>query len=213
MSSCVIAIAGPSGSGKSLFAQTLCSEIHRAGSDLGIVLLKEDAYYRDQSHIALSDRDKVNYDHPQAIEHELLETHLAALRAGQSIESPVYDYSVHNRSSETRRLDPAPVIVVEGILLFTVARLRKAFDMKFFMATPLDLCLLRRMQRDLVERGRTLESVVTQYESTVRPMYDQFIAPSAQHADLTIARGGQNQVALDLLQAKIFEHLGSPRRT
>jgi uridine kinase len=211
LSSCVIAIAGPSGSGKSLFAETLCAEIRRDGPELDIVLLKEDAYYRDQSHVPLAQRDKVNYDHPEAIEHELLLSQLAALQAGQAVECPVYDYAVHNRSGSTLTLQPAKVIVVEGILLFTVPELRRVFDMKFFMATALDLCLLRRMQRDLTERGRSLDSVVTQYESTVRPMYDEFIAPSAKYADLTIARGGQNRVALDLLNAKILDLLGSPR--
>ncbi len=208
MNCCVIAIAGPSGSGKSLFAETLCERISSVSPGAGIVLLKEDAYYRDQSHLSLEERDRVNYDHPDAIEHDLLIEQLLALREGQAVDTPIYDFSVHNRSQSTLRLESAPVIIVEGILLLSIAALRPLFDMKLFMATPLDLCLLRRTQRDVLERGRTVESVLSQYENTVRPMYEEYIGPSARHADLLIARGARNSVALDLLEGNLRDLLG-----
>ncbi|MFK7828375.1 MAG: uridine kinase [Congregibacter sp.] len=204
MQPCVIAIAGPSGSGKSLFAQTLFDEVRRDAPDLGLVLIKEDAYYRDQSELALADRAVVNYDHPDAIEHELLIEQLHMLRAGQSVESPLYDFSLHTRCAETRTLNPAPVIVLEGILLLSDPALREVFDIKFYIDTPLDICLLRRIERDLRERGRTMESIMEQYQSTVRPMYKRFIQPSARHADMLITGGGHNRVALDLVRNMVL---------
>ena len=199
MPACVIAIAGPSGSGKSLFAQTLCEMVRHDAPELGLVLIKEDAYYRDQSQLSLAEREGVNYDHPDAIEQDLLARHLRDLAAGESVESPLYDYAVHTRRAEARRLAPAPVIIVEGILLLTHPALREVCDIKFFMDTPLDICLLRRIRRDLQERGRTLDSVITQYEATVRPMYHEFIRPSSRHADMVITGGGRNRVALDIV--------------
>lgn len=196
----VIAIAGPSGSGKSLFAETLCEEVRRDAPQLGVVLIKEDAYYRDQGQIAFEDREKVNYDHPNAIEQDLLASHLRELSAGNAVDSPLYDYTIHSRRSETLRIEPAAVIIVEGILLLTDAALREAFDIKFYMDTPLDICLLRRMARDLKERGRSLDSVTTQYQETVRPMYHEFIRPSVRYADMVITRGGRNRVALDVVR-------------
>jgi uridine kinase len=204
MSSCVIAIAGPSGSGKSLFAQTLCEEVRRDAPDLGLALLREDAYYRDQRHLPLAERALVNYDHPDAIEQELLLAQLQALRDGEAIEMPLYDYAQHTRRADTQRVEPAPVIVVEGILLFTHISLREFFDIRFFMDTPLDICLLRRIERDVAERGRTLASVLEQYQRTVRPMYEAHIAPSAAHADMLIRRGGQNRVALDFVRGHLL---------
>ena len=196
----VIAIAGPSGSGKSLFAETLCDELRNDAPHLGVVLMKEDAYYRDQGHMALEDRAGVNYDHPDAIEQDLLAKHLQQLSDGHSINSPLYDYTVHSRQSETLPVAPAPVIIVEGILLLTHAGLRDVFDIKFYMDTPLDICLLRRMARDVQERGRSLDSVTQQYQETVRPMYHEFIRPSVRYADMVITRGGRNRVALDVVR-------------
>ena len=213
MTTLIIAIAGPSGSGKSLFAQTLCEEARRDAPELGIALLREDAYYRDQSDLSFEERERVNYDHPQAIEQDLLLRQLTDLRAGRAVESPLYDYARHTRRSDTLRIEPAPVIVVEGILLLTHASLRDAFDIRFFMDTPLDICLLRRIERDVAERGRTLASVLDQYQSTVRPMYEEFIAPSATHADMLIRRGGQNRVALDFVRGHLLglqHNLSSP---
>ncbi|GAB5414546.1 MAG: uridine kinase [Congregibacter sp.] len=201
----IIAISGPSGSGKSLFSKTLCEEVRREAPDLDVVLIQEDAYYRDQSHKAFSERELANYDHPDAIEYELLETQLRELCEGRAVSAPLYDYSQHTRSAETRELRPAPVIILEGILLLTQRSIRDLCDMKFFLDTPLDICLLRRIQRDLIERGRSLESIVSQYESTVRPMYKRFIEPSARHADMLIARGGKNRVALDLVRLTVLD--------
>ena len=196
----IIAIAGPSGSGKSLFAETLCQEVRRDAPQLGVVLIKEDAYYRDQRHIPLKDREAVNYDHPDALEQDLLARHLQELSAGRAVDAPLYDYTVHSRRSETVRIEPAAVIIVEGILLLTHAGLRNAFDIKFYMDTPLDICLLRRMARDIKERGRSLDSVTSQYQDTVRPMYHEFIRPSVRYADMVITRGGRNRVALDVVR-------------
>lgn len=204
MTSCFIAIAGPSGSGKSLFAQTLCEEVRRDAPQLGLALLREDAYYRDQKHLPLAERALVNYDHPDAIEQDLLLAQLEALRAGEAVETPLYDYAQHTRRTDTLLVEPAPVIVVEGILLFTHASLREFFDIRFFMDTPLDICLLRRIERDVAERGRTLASVLEQYQRTVRPMYEAHIAPSAAHADMLIRRGGQNRVALDFVRGHLL---------
>ncbi|EAQ99354.1 uridine kinase [Congregibacter litoralis] len=196
----VIAIAGPSGSGKSLFAETLCEELRRDAPLLDVVLIKEDAYYRDQSHMSLEARETVNYDHPDAIEQDLLASHLEALSAGQAVEVPIYDYTVHSRTAETISVSPAPVIIVEGILLLTHRALREACHIKFYMDTPLDICLLRRMARDIKERGRSLDSVTAQYRESVRPMYHEFIRPSVRHADMVITRGGRNRVALDIVR-------------
>lgn len=204
MSGFVIAIVGPSGSGKSLFANTVCEEVRREAPDLRLQHLKEDAYYRDQSDISIEERAKVNYDHPAAIEQELLVEHLAALRDGKAVQVPRYDYAVHNRMADREAVEPAPIIIVEGILLLTNPSLRRVFDMCFYMDTPLDVCLMRRIERDTAERGRSLESVLTQYRSTVRPMYQQFILPSAVHADMLIPHGGRNRVALELVHNLII---------
>jgi len=204
VTSSVIAIAGPSGSGKTLFAQTLVDEVRRDAPGLKLVLIKEDAYYRDQAELSLEERARVNYDHPDAIEQELLARHLRALARGESIEAPTYDYRVHTRAAETQTVAAADVIIVEGILLLTHPELREAFDIKFYMDTPLDICLLRRIDRDLRERGRSLESVTAQYQATVRPMYHEFIRPSVRHADMVITRGGRNRVALDVVRSMVM---------
>ena len=207
MSPCIIAIAGPSGSGKSLFAQTLLERVRTLRPGVEPVLLREDAYYRDQGHLTLEDRAAVNYDHPDALEQELLLTQLEALRAGESVAVPRYDYTVHTREAAADAVHPAPVIVVEGILLLSHPALRAIFDMRFFMDTPLDICLLRRMERDQRERGRSVESIVEQYQRTVRPMYHQFIAPSAEFADMRITGGGRNRVALELVEGAVLRVL------
>ena len=207
MTPCIIAIAGPSGSGKSLFAQTIMDEVHRSRPGIAPVLLKEDAYYRDQGHMPLEARAGVNYDHPDAIEQELLCQHLRQLREGRAVPVPRYDYTVHTRHEQCDEVSPAPVVIVEGILLLSNPLLRDVFDIRFFMDTALDVCLLRRIQRDQRERGRTLESIIEQYESTVRPMHQQFIAPSARHADMIITGGGRNRVALDIVRDMVLSRL------
>ncbi|MEH8021930.1 MULTISPECIES: uridine kinase [Rheinheimera] len=203
----IIAIAGASASGKSLFASTVYQELVAELGDERIAILSEDAYYRDQSHLSFEQRILTNYDHPAAFEHQLLTSHLHALRSGEAIKMPQYSYKTHTRTEETITVQPAKVVLVEGILLLTDARLRSQFDITVFMDTPLDICLLRRIKRDLEDRGRSLSSVTEQYETTVRPAFFEFIAPSKQYADLVVTRGGKNQIAVDIIKTKIRQLL------
>jgi len=204
-----IAIVGASASGKTLFTQTVYQELRDELGEHSLAVLEEDAYYRDQSHLPVKLREKTNYDHPDAFEHELLLTHLQALRSGQSIDVPLYDFTQHNRSQNTRHVASAGVVIVEGILLLTNPELRAFFDIKAFIDTPLDICLLRRMQRDTRERGRSFESVAEQYESTVRPMYYEFIEPCKRYADIVVTGGGKNRVAIDMVKHNIRSTLAS----
>lgn len=199
----VIAIAGASASGKSLFAETIYHELlPELGSD-GISIIKEDAYYRDQSNLLIDERINTNYDHPKAFEHELLSKQLTSLIAQKAIDCPVYCYKTHTRTSETIKVKPTKIILVEGILLLSNPELRNCFDIKVYMDTPLDICLIRRIERDTRERERSLDSITNQYITTVRPMYYQFIEPSKAWADLIITRGGKNRMAIEVLKAKI----------
>ncbi|WDE01347.1 uridine kinase [Thalassomonas actiniarum] len=199
----VIAIAGASASGKTLFAQTIYDELlAELGAD-GISIIKEDAYYRDQSHMTMSEREKTNYDAPNAFEHELLCKQIGELTQGKNVDCPVYCYKTHTRIDETIKINSTPIILVEGILLFCNEELRNSFDIKMYMDTPLDICLIRRIQRDTVERGRSIDSITNQYLDTVRPMYYQHIEPSKSYADIVITRGGKNRMAIELLKAKI----------
>ncbi|SFD18768.1 uridine kinase [Pseudoalteromonas denitrificans] len=207
MTRTIIAIAGASASGKSLFSQTIYNELVNELEPGAIAILEEDAYYRDQSHLPFDHRTQTNYDHPDAFEHELMCEHLMQLRAGNSVDVPIYDYAQHTRSDQTRRINPAKVIIVEGILLLSDDKLREEFNIKVFIDTPLDICLMRRMQRDIEERGRSLQSVIEQYQATVRPMFYQFIEPSKQNSDLVVTRGGKNRVAIDLIKSKITQIL------
>ncbi|WP_019027572.1 uridine kinase [Colwellia piezophila] len=199
----IIAIAGPSASGKTLFAQTIHDELVTELGENGISIIYEDAYYRDQSHLSMTEREQTNYDHPNAFEHELLSQHLKELTENKTIHSPVYCYKTHTRIDETKTFSPTKIILVEGILLLSNSELRERFDIKVYMDTPLDICLIRRIQRDLVERSRSIESVTNQYLATVRPMYHQFIEPSKAWADIVITRGGKNRMAIEVLKAKI----------
>lgn len=207
VSTTIIAITGPSASGKTLFAQTVYEQVQSQVPGLDLAIIEEDAYYRDQSHLPPDNRTYVNYDHPSSIEHELLLSHLNDLRAGKPVEVPVYDYNEHMRTERTRHIAPAPVIIVEGILLLGDQKLRDQFDIKLFVNTPLDICLMRRIARDMEERGRSLHSITEQYESSVRPMYYQFIEPSSKHADIIITGGGRNSVALDIVKNKVLRLL------
>ncbi|NDH08152.1 MAG: uridine kinase [Gammaproteobacteria bacterium] len=200
----IIGIAGPSASGKSLLANTIVNEL---GSDQ-VVVISEDAYYKDNSHLSLSEREKINYDHPDAFDHQLLCQHLRDLAENKSIEIPIYSYSKHIRLPETKTIGPHRIIILEGILLFTDLELRNLMDIRIFMSTPLDICLSRRLMRDVVERQRSFESVLRQYETTVRPMFLQFIEPSSRYADIIVPRGGENRIAIDMIQAKMRELLG-----
>ncbi|WP_442871875.1 uridine kinase [Colwellia sp. 75C3] len=199
----IIAIAGPSASGKTLFAKTIHDELIEELGENGISIIYEDAYYRDQSHLSMQEREQTNYDHPNAFEHELLSKHLKQLTNNQAIHSPVYCYKTHTRVDETNEFLPTRIILVEGILLLSNKELRECFDIKVYMDTPLDICLIRRIKRDLVERSRSIESVTNQYLATVRPMYHQYIEPSKAWADIVITRGGKNRMAIEVIKAKI----------
>lgn len=171
---------------------------------VGISLVCEDAYYRDQSHLPMTEREQTNYDHPNAFEHDLLQHHLQLLKEGKAISAPQYDFSQHTRAPQTQEIQAQNVVIVEGILLLSDPTLRPQFDIKVFIDTPLDICLLRRIERDVNERGRDMRSVMDQYRATVRPMYFEFIEPSKSHADVIVTGGGRNRVALDLMKDRIL---------
>lgn len=203
----VIAIAGASASGKSLIASTIYKELKAGLGENDIGIISEDAYYRDQSHMTMEERVKTNYDHPNSMDHTLLLSHLKALKQGNAVDIPEYDYAEHNRKPTVIHFTPKKIIIVEGILLLTDERLRQEIDVSIFVDAPLDICFIRRLQRDMQERGRTLESVITQYRNTVRPMFLQFVQPSKQYADIIVPRGGKNRVAINIIKAQIKELL------
>ena len=203
MSVFVLGIAGGTGSGKTTVAQNVIAALPARAA----VLIDSDAYYRDRSSLPRADREHINYDHPDAIEIEFLETHLVALRAGRAIEMPQYDYREHARRRETRRVEPAPVVVVEGILVLADERLRAQMDLKIFVDTDADIRLMRRMRRDMEERGRTFAQVRDQYSETVRPMHLAFVEPSKRFADLIVPEGGENQPALDAIVGRLLQTL------
>ena len=194
-----IGIAGGTASGKTTVARAILSRVPSARA----ALIEQDAYYKDQSHLPLEQRRLVNYDHPSAFDNDLLVAHLDALAAGRSIEKPVYDFTTYTRTGRTVRVDPVDIVIVEGILVLEDPRLRERLDIKIFVDTDADVRVLRRLMRDIRERGRTLESVVRQYLETVRPMHLQFVEPTRRYADLIIPEGGLNQVAIDVLASKV----------
>jgi uridine kinase len=191
----VLGIAGGSGSGKS----TIAREILKALPTGSGVLLEQDHYYRSQAHLPPEERMRTNYDHPEALELDLLSRHLDQLRAGMAIERPTYDFTTHDRAKDALHIDPAPVIVVEGILVLADERLRSRFEVKLFVDTDPDIRLMRRIRRDIEHRGRSFTQIRKQYYETVRPMHVAFVEPSKRFADIIIPEGGQNQVALDFL--------------
>ncbi len=201
----IIGISGASASGKSLLANTIVNEL---GSDQ-VVVISEDAYYNDHSNIPFEERLNINYDHPDSIDHDLLYKHLQLLQEGKSVNIPIYNHAQHIRDKETRHIGQHAIIVLEGILLFVEPELRELMDIRIFMETSLDVCLIRRLKRDIKERGRSLDSVLRQYEETVRPMYLQFIDPSKRYADLIVPRGGGNRIAIEMIKAKMRELLGN----
>ena len=170
-------------------------------------MIEQDSYYKDQSHLSMEERVKTNYDHPMAFDNDLLVEHLKALINGESIEKPSYDFTVHNRSKETAIVESRDIILVEGILILEDPRIRELLDIKVYVDTDADIRILRRLVRDINERGRTVESVVDQYLNIVRPMHLQFTEPSKKYADIIIPEGGHNYVAIDLLMAKIRDIL------
>jgi uridine kinase len=195
----VIGIAGGSGSGKTTVAQTL---LQRVGADR-IAYLQHDSYYKDLRGLPPAQRNQFNFDHPHSLETELLTEHIAALRAGQAVEVPIYDFSTDSRTTKTFTIQPRDVILVEGILIFTEPALREMFDIKIFVDTDADLRFIRRLERDISERGRTTESVIKQYMHTVRPMHLEFVEPSKRYADIIIPEGGHNTAALDMVVARV----------
>jgi uridine kinase len=202
----IIGVCGGSGSGKT----TVSRRIQEAVSLEHIAYMQHDNYYRDQGHLAREERARTNYDHPDSLETELLVQHLLALKAGQSIEMPLYDFTQDTRSSETQRIDPAPVILVEGILIFVEKELRDLMDVRIFVDTDADVRLIRRLRRDIAERGRTLDSVVQRYMATVRPMHMEFVEPSKRYADIIVPRGGDNRVAMEMIVSRIQALLREP---
>ena len=198
----VIGIAGGTGSGKT----TLMKNIINRFGDV-VTVLSHDNYYRRHDELTYEERCKINYDEPAALETDLMAYHLDLLRKGESIECPVYDFTQHNRSDETITVVPKSVIIVEGILIFENEPLRELMDIKIFVDTDADVRLCRRIKRDVNKRGRTLESVLTQYQETVKPMHEKYVEPSKKYADLVVPEGGKNLVALDMIMGRIARHL------
>jgi len=195
----VIGIAGGTGSGKTTIAQRIAGAV----DDADVALIEHDSYYRDLSHLNEEQRQGVNFDHPDALDTELLVAHLGRLRSGSAVEIPSYDFATHTRRSEAQRLAPKPLVLVEGILVLADARLRAAFDLKIYVDTDADVRILRRLQRDIEERGRSFESVREQYNATVRPMHLMFVEPSKRWADVIVPEGGENRAAVELVVGKV----------
>jgi uridine kinase len=200
----IIGIAGGTGSGKT----TVANRILESVSADEVVFIQQDLYYRDLKDLPLDYRNAANFDHPDAVDNELLINHLKKLNAGEPVELPIYDFRTHSRLPATTRVEPKPIVILEGILILAEPRLLEQMDIKVFVDTPDDIRFIRRLRRDLAERGRTLDSVIDQYIATVRPMHIQFVEPSKRFADVIIPEGGHNLVSIDLISGKIREKLG-----
>jgi len=200
----VIGVAGGSGSGKTTVSEAI---LDRVGRDR-IAYLQHDSYYKDRSHLPPEERANANFDHPDALESELLALHLSDLKSGRAVEVPVYDFTTHTRKKETVRVEPRKVILVEGILIFAEKTLRDLMDVKVFVDTAADIRFIRRLQRDLTERGRSVQSVIRQYMETVRPMHLEFVEPSKRYADVIVPEGGFNLTAIDMIVARIKDMMG-----
>jgi uridine kinase len=196
----VIGVAGGTGSGKT----TVAREILRRAGTPRIAFIQHDAYYKDLAELPLTQRAMRNFDHPDALDNDLLIAHLRDLKAGQAVEVPVYDFTTHSRTARTLRVDPQPVVLLEGILIFADGALRQMMEVKIYVDTDADIRFIRRLERDIAERGRTMESVIRQYLSTVRPMHQEFVEPSKRHADVIIPEGGFNEVAMDMIASRIM---------
>jgi uridine kinase len=196
----IVGVCGGTASGKTTISQAI---VDRVG-DKRVAVIPHDAYYRDLSHLPFEERRRVNYDHPDALESELLVAHLDQLCRGKSVEIPVYDFTMHLRRATTRRVDPKPLILVEGILIFAEPALRERFDIRIYVDADADLRFIRRLRRDIDERKRTMESVIEQYLETVRPMHIEFVEPSKRYADIIIPTGGFNTIAVDLVTARVM---------
>lgn len=195
----VIGVTGGSGSGKT----SVTNAIYESLKDLSILVLQQDYYYKDQHNVPFEERLKTNYDHPLAFDNDLLIKHIEKLLRYEAIDKPVYDYSIHTRSDKVIPVEPKEVIILEGILVLEDERLRNLMDIKLYVDTDADLRIIRRLERDISERGRTFDSVIAQYLNVVRPMHNQFIEPTKRYADIIIPEGGQNHVAIDLMVTKI----------
>ncbi|MEF9952634.1 MAG: uridine kinase [Clostridium sp.] len=195
----LIGITGGTGSGKS----TVANEIYNSLPSANICMIQQDSYYKDQSHLSHDERIKTNYDHPNAFDTDLLLSHLKTLIEGKSIDMPIYDFSIHNRTEETKKVPSCEVIILEGLMVLVEKEIRDLLDIKIFVDTDADLRIVRRIKRDIEERGRTLESVITQYTDSVRPMHLEFIEPTKRYADVIIPEGGYNKVAIDIMKARI----------
>ena len=200
----IIGIAGGSGSGKSTVAKNVADNL----GSLSVAFIDMDAYYRNFSELSLDERRRLNWDHPDAFDYELLTDHLKRLAERESIEKPVYDFVTHLRSSDTIAVEPSDVIVIDGILLFVEESVRDLCDVKVFVDADADVRLIRRIQRDITTRGRPLGEIIDQYLSTVQPMHLQFVEPSKRYADIIVPRGGHNSVAIEMIVAKIKQRLG-----
>jgi len=198
-----IGIAGGTGSGKTTFSQELVSRLNTNK----IVYISHDSYYKDLSYLPLEERKKMNFDHPDSLDTDLMIQHLILLKEGKSVDIPVYDFKTFTRTEQVEHITPQPVILVEGILIFAIKELRDLMDIKIFVDTDADIRFMRRLKRDIEERGRTMESVYDQYLNEVRPMHDAFVEPSKRYADIIVPRGGRNDAALDMLAAKIRDYL------
>lgn len=201
----IIGISGGTGSGKT----TVANRILESVSANEVVFIQQDLYYRNLKDMPLDYRNAANFDHPDALDNDLLINHLKKLRAGEPVELPIYDFRTHTRLPATTRIESKPIVILEGILIFAEPRLREQMDIKVFVDTPDDIRFIRRLRRDLAERGRTLDSVIEQYIATVRPMHIQFIEPSKRYADVIIPEGGYNLVSIDLISGKIRERLAN----
>jgi uridine kinase len=201
--SLIIGISGGTGSGKTTVANRILESVKASE----VVFIQQDSYYRNLKDLPLDYRHVANFDHPDALDNDLLVNHIRKLRAGESVELPIYDFRTHTRANETRSVEPRPIVIVEGILIFADPRLLEQMDIKVFVDTPDDIRFIRRLRRDIDERGRTLESVIEQYVGTVRPMHIQFVEPSKRFADVIIPEGGHNLVSIDLISGKIRERL------
>lgn len=201
----IIGISGGTGSGKTTVANRILETVEQSE----VVFIQQDSYYRNITDLPLDYRQIANFDHPDALDNELLVNHIRKLKEGESIELPVYDFKTHTRLPETRLVEPKPIVIVEGILIFVDPRLLEQMDIKVFVDTPDDIRFIRRLRRDISERARTIEFVIEQYIATVRPMHMQFVEPSKRYADVIIPEGGHNFVSIDLLSGKIRERLAA----
>ncbi|MEP7270740.1 MAG: uridine kinase [Acidobacteriota bacterium] len=199
----IIGISGGTGSGKTTVARRILEDV----SGAEVIYLQQDSYYRNLGDMPVELRHQINFDHPDALDNDLFINHIKALRAGEAIEMPVYDFTNHMRRNETVRIAPKPILIIEGILIFVDPVLRELMDIKIFVDTPDDLRFIRRLRRDVNERGRLAEAVINQYLGTVRPMHQQFVEPSKRYADVIIPEGGHNQVGIDLISGRIRTQL------